>query len=673
MGTLPAASNALSTTIAAGSSSLAPVVSIGSISSLITIRLTRENFLLWKTQAVPALHAAHLYGYVDGSIAAPPHTITEGTGDAAREVSNPAFLAWYQQDQLVMIALLGSMSEDIVGQMTQLTTSAAVWSSLHSMFASQNRARVMQIRYQLSNIRKKDLSASAYFNRVKSLADSMAAIGAPLRDDEVLGYMLAGLGSEYEPLVVSITTRDQPVSLNSFYAYLIGAELRIEQQTAVNDIHSSANSAARRFNGAPGAPRGGPGYGGPGGHGAPGGQGGGNQGGGRDNQQQQPRRNGNGNYNGGNGGQQRRNGPKCQICSKFGHDALRCRQRFNHTYQPEDNREQQRMANAANTSSGYTGDTNWYLDSGATDHLTSDLDRLHVHDRYQGKDHVQVANGAGTPRSAPASATEPSSPAHDDPPCDHDDHDARSHAGPASHDGPGSPSPTRSTRDGATPLVTPPASPAASPPSPAASPSPPAPPAQHPMLTRQRTNTAVPKILTDGTVRYDPKRRAFFAEPVSYRAALADDKWRIAMEAEFDALHRNRTWSLVPRPPGTNVISCKWIYKTKLRADGSLDKHKARLVARGFTQQYGIDYLDTFSPVVKAATVRLVLSLAVSRDWHLRQIDISNAFLHGVLTETAYMQQPPGFQDPEHPDYVWYNHYRSVPTAFSLNPAKRFH
>jgi histone deacetylase 1/2 len=172
------------------------------------------------------------------------------------------------------------------------------------------------------------------------------------------------------------------------------------------------------------------------------------------------------------------------------------------------------------------------------------------------------------------------------------------------------------------------------------------------MLTRQRTNRAVPKILTDGTVRYDPKRRAFFAEPVSYRAALADDKWRIAMEAEFDALHRNRTWSLVPRPPGTNVISCKWIYKTKLRADGSLDKHKARLVARGFTQQYGIDYLDTFSPVVKAATVRLVLSLAVSRDWHLRQIDISNAFLHGVLTETAYMQQPPGFQDPEHPDYV---------------------
>ena len=124
------------------------------------------------------------------------------------------------------------------------------------------------------------------------------------------------------------------------------------------------------------------------------------------------------------------------------------------------------------------------------------------------------------------------------------------------------------------------------------------------------------------------------------------------MEDEHDALQRNHTWSLVPRPPGTNLIGCKWIFKTKQKADGSIDKFKARLVARGFTQQYGIDYQDTFSPVVKPATVRLVLSIAVARDWHLRQIDISNAFLHGVLDETAYMQQPPGFQDPRYPDYV---------------------
>ncbi|KAM3297166.1 hypothetical protein ACQJBY_039175 [Aegilops geniculata] len=95
------------------------------------------------------------------------------------------------------------------------------------------------------------------------------------------------------------------------------------------------------------------------------------------------------------------------------------------------------------------------------------------------------------------------------------------------------------------------------------------------------------------------------------------------MSEEFAALRHTNTWVLVPRPPGVNIVGCKWIFKTKHRPDGSVDKHKARLVARGFTQQQGIDYGDTFSPVVKPTTVRLVLSLAVSRGWCLRQIDRS--------------------------------------------------
>ena len=115
--------------------SSAPVL-VSSISNLITVHLTRDNFLLWKTQVVPALHSHELFGYVDGAVQPPSYTITTGTGADAKEEAKPLFLQWYQQDQLVLIALLGSMMEDVLGQMTLVTTSVAVWAALHDMFSS---------------------------------------------------------------------------------------------------------------------------------------------------------------------------------------------------------------------------------------------------------------------------------------------------------------------------------------------------------------------------------------------------------------------------------------------------------------------------------------------------------------------------------------------------------
>jgi hypothetical protein len=103
---------------------------------------------------------------------------------------------------------------------------------------------------------------------------------------------------------------------------------------------------------------------------------------------------------------------------------------------------------------------------------------------------------------------------------------------------------------------------------------------------------------------------------------------------------------------GKNIVDCKWVFKIKRNADGTLNKYKARLVAKGYNQQYGIDYEDTFSPVVKAATIRLFLSIVVSRGWSLRQLDVQNAFLHCVLDEQVYMRQPPGFVSKDHPGYV---------------------
>jgi hypothetical protein len=140
--------------------------------------------------------------------------------------------------------------------------------------------------------------------------------------------------------------------------------------------------------------------------------------------------------------------------------------------------------------------------------------------------------------------------------------------------------------------------------------------------------------------------------PSSIRAALRDDGWHQAMKAEHDALIRNKTWRLVPRPPGARVITGKWVLKNKLHPDGTLERRKARWVLRGDVQRPGVDFDQTFSPVVKPATIRTVLTLAASFNWPVHQLDVSNAFLHGELKETVYCQQPTGFVDSEHPDHV---------------------
>jgi len=168
--------------------------------------------------------------------------------------------------------------------------------------------------------------------------------------------------------------------------------------------------------------------------------------------------------------------------------------------------------------------------------------------------------------------------------------------------------------------------------------------------THLQSGIVKPKVYTDGTVRY--ANICTSDELNSVEEALKSSKWKGAMQDEYEALQRNGTWNLVPPSQGKNIIDCKWVFKIKKRADGKIDRYKARLVAKGFKQRYGIDYEDTFSPVVKIATVRLVLSLAVARGWCLRQLDVQNVFLHGVLEEEVYIRQPPGFENPKCPSFV---------------------
>ncbi|KAG7585027.1 GAG-pre-integrase domain [Arabidopsis thaliana x Arabidopsis arenosa] len=133
-------------------------------------------------------------------------------------------------------------------------------------------------------------------------------------------------------------------------------------------------------------------------------------------------------------------------------------------------------------------------------------------------------------------------------------------------------------------------------------------------------------------------------EPQHYNEAVLDENWRFAVKDEIVALEDNGTWTVESLPPGKKALGCKWVFRLKFNADGTLERHKARLVVLGNHQTEGIDYEETFAPVAKMITVRAFFQQAASLDWEVHQMDVHNAFLHGDLTEEVYMQFPPGFR-----------------------------
>uniref|UniRef100_A0A803R1P3 Reverse transcriptase Ty1/copia-type domain-containing protein n=1 Tax=Cannabis sativa TaxID=3483 RepID=A0A803R1P3_CANSA len=124
------------------------------------------------------------------------------------------------------------------------------------------------------------------------------------------------------------------------------------------------------------------------------------------------------------------------------------------------------------------------------------------------------------------------------------------------------------------------------------------------------------------------------------------------MNTEIYALKKNKTWTLVPPSSEMTIVHNKWVYRIKLNADGSIERFKARLVAKGFQQVPGVDFFETYSPVVKPCTIRLMFTMAVTYGWEIQQLDINNAFLNGELKEAVYMYQPQGFVDPQFPNHV---------------------
>lgn len=205
----------------------------------------------------------------------------------------------------------------------------------------------------------------------------------------------------------------------------------------------------------------------------------------------------------------------------------------------------------------------------------------------------------------------------------------------------------------------------------------------HPMVLRPST---LAKKQFHLTTKSSSKTNFLELEPQTFNQANHYNEWKKAMQEEICALLDNKTWTLVPRPPDKNVVSNKWIYRIKRLSNGQVERFKARLVAKGFTQQSGLDYTETFSPVVKATTIRILLALATMNNWPIKQLDVSNAFLHGDLHNEIYMEQPPGFIDSAHPSFVcrlhkslyglkqapreWFHRLSQFLHQFGFNPSK---
>lgn len=212
------------------------------------------------------------------------------------------------------------------------------------------------------------MTTSTYFTKMIGIKDELAAVGKDINDDEVVNQILNGLDYDYNPFVSSVIGRSDPITLDDHYAQLLAYDARMEMyqghQGGGGQFSSSANVANRGRGHGPGGNRGrGRGRGGP------------------------PRNPGGGFFK--SGGQKPKDKPQCQICKKTGHEASICWWHY------EEDEEEQPTKTAGAATTGYGIDTNWYVDSGATDNITGELEKLTVRDRYNGRDQVHTASGTG--------------------------------------------------------------------------------------------------------------------------------------------------------------------------------------------------------------------------------------------------------------------------------------
>ncbi|KAF4384398.1 hypothetical protein F8388_004631 [Cannabis sativa] len=198
-----------------------------SLHSSLTVKLDRSNFLAWKSQVIPTVIGHGLDDILLGGHS-PPERLVNGQ-------TNPEFTIWKRKDQLLLSWLRSSMSESVLGSLAQFQSSYTAWRALEQRYASQSKARILQIKSQLSTIQKGNLSISDYLDKVKILADSLSVAGTPMEENDLIMHLLNGLGPEFDPVVVHVTSLVDDLSLESIQSLLLTNESRLERHYTLAD------------------------------------------------------------------------------------------------------------------------------------------------------------------------------------------------------------------------------------------------------------------------------------------------------------------------------------------------------------------------------------------------------------------------------------------------------
>lgn len=204
----------------------------------VSTKLTRENFLTWRSQIEPILDGFGLSKFLDSAVS-PPEKNLLLNGVLS---TNPLSSAWYQQDRFLLGWLCTTITEGILSQHVKCQTSRELWQALHQTFSAISTARIMELRRALQTSIRGNLKCGEYFEHMKRVADQLAAAGDPVPDSDLVRSILTGLGPEFNSFVVAITTRAVPVSLVDLHAFLLSHESLLTSQSTLSS--TSADPAA---------------------------------------------------------------------------------------------------------------------------------------------------------------------------------------------------------------------------------------------------------------------------------------------------------------------------------------------------------------------------------------------------------------------------------------------